>query len=82
MKRIACVVVLVAAAALVWVAAPAVSEPKVVRIGDLGSKIGVFEGYVKSSPIPNPDKLREPLRRIAQVLSALIDSSLPARRSS
>jgi len=40
------------------------------------------EGYVKSSPIPNPDKLREPLRRIAQVLSALIDSSLPARRSS
>jgi len=40
------------------------------------------EGYVKSTPIPNPDKLREPLRRIAQVLSALIDSSLPARRSS
>ena len=40
------------------------------------------EGYVKSSPIPNPDKLREPLRRIAQVLSALIASSLPARRSS
>ena len=40
------------------------------------------EGYVKSTPIPNPDKLREPLRRIAQVLSALIASSLPARRSS
>src|SRR2546427_9527823 len=39
-------------------------------------------GYASSSPIPNPDKLREPLRRIAQVLSALIDSSLPARRSS
>jgi hypothetical protein len=40
------------------------------------------EGYVKTSPIPNPDTLREPLRRIAQVLSAFIDSSLPARRSS
>src|SRR5947208_13851588 len=47
MKRIACVVVLAAAAALVWVAAPAVSQPKVVRIGDLGSKVGVFEGYGK-----------------------------------
>src|SRR3989442_11157836 len=47
MKRIACVVVLVAAAALVWVAAPAVSQPKVVKIGDLGSKVGVFEGYGK-----------------------------------
>src|SRR5438445_7898641 len=45
MKRMACVVVLVAAAALVWVAAPAVSQPKVVKIGDLGSKVGVFEGY-------------------------------------
>src|SRR3989442_749026 len=47
MKRIACVVVLVAAVALVWVAAPAVSQPKVVKIGDLGSKVGVFEGYGK-----------------------------------
>src|SRR5437867_3227746 len=47
MKRMACVVVLVAAAALVWIAAPAISEPKVVKIGDLGSKIGVFVGYGK-----------------------------------
>src|SRR2546427_4460677 len=47
MKRIACVVVLVAAVALVWVAAPAISQPKVVKIGDLGSKVGVFEGYGK-----------------------------------
>src|SRR5437870_2619110 len=47
MKRIACVVVLVAAVALVWIAAPAISEPKVVKIGDLGSKVGVFEGYGK-----------------------------------
>src|SRR3989442_9185943 len=48
MKRIACVVVLVAAVALVWVAAPAVSHAKVVKIGDLGSKVGVLEGYGKS----------------------------------
>ena len=40
------------------------------------------EGYVKSAPIENPDTLREPLRRIAQVLSALINSSMPARRNS
>jgi ABC-type branched-subunit amino acid transport system substrate-binding protein len=39
--------VLVAIAALVWIAAPAVSQPKVVKIGDLGSKVGVFEGYGK-----------------------------------
>jgi len=30
-----------------WVSAPAVSQPKVVKIGDLGSKVGVFEGYGK-----------------------------------
>src|SRR6266581_3846697 len=47
MKRIPCVVVLVASFALVWVAAPAISQPKVVKIGDLGSKVGVFEGYGK-----------------------------------
>jgi branched-chain amino acid transport system substrate-binding protein len=39
--------VLVAIAALVWIAAPAVSQQKVVKIGDLGSKVGVFEGYGK-----------------------------------
>ena len=32
--------VLVAIAALVWIAAPAVSQPKVVKIGDLGSTFG------------------------------------------
>ena len=40
-------VALVAVATLVWVSAPAVSQPKVVKIGDLGSKVGVFEGYGK-----------------------------------
>jgi branched-chain amino acid transport system substrate-binding protein len=35
------------AAAVVWIAAPAVSQPKIVKIGDLGSKVGVFEGYGK-----------------------------------
>ncbi len=39
--------VLVAIAALVWIAAPAGSQQKVVKIGDLGSKVGVFEGYGK-----------------------------------
>src|SRR2546428_13521103 len=47
MKRIPCAVVLATVAVLVWVATPAVSQPKVVRIGDLGSKVGVFEGYGK-----------------------------------
>src|SRR5713101_4674962 len=47
MKRIPCVVVVLGSCALVWVAAPAVSQPKVVKIGDLGSKVGVFEGYGK-----------------------------------
>jgi branched-chain amino acid transport system substrate-binding protein len=31
----------------VWAAAPALSQSKVVKIGDLGSKVGVFEGYGK-----------------------------------
>jgi branched-chain amino acid transport system substrate-binding protein len=30
-----------------WMAAPALSQSKVVKIGDLGSKVGVFEGYGK-----------------------------------
>jgi branched-chain amino acid transport system substrate-binding protein len=30
-----------------WMAAPARSQSKVVKIGDLGSKVGVFEGYGK-----------------------------------
>src|SRR2546428_13341831 len=30
-----------------WLAAPALSQSKVVKIGDLGSKVGVFEGYGK-----------------------------------
>ena len=47
MKRIASAVVLTTVAALAVVAAPAVSQPKVVKIGDLGSKVGVFEGYGK-----------------------------------
>ena len=37
-------------------------------------------GYAKS--IAAPDKLREPLTRIAQALSAFIDASTPARRGS
>ncbi len=41
------------------------------------------EGYAKSTSAPGADKLREPLRRIAQVLSNLIDSSsTSARRNS
>jgi len=39
-------------------------------------------GYVKSSGTADPDRLQQPLRRIAQVLSALIESSTPARRGS
>jgi branched-chain amino acid transport system substrate-binding protein len=31
----------------VWATAPALSQSKVVKIGDLGSKVGVFEGYGK-----------------------------------
>jgi hypothetical protein len=41
------------------------------------------EGYVKTTSASEADKLREPLRRIAQLLSTLIDSSsaLPRRDS-
>ena len=41
------------------------------------------EGYVKNTSASEADKLREPLRRIAQVLSTLIDTSaaLPRRDS-
>jgi len=41
------------------------------------------EGYVKATSAAEADKLREPLRRIAQVLSTLIDTSsaLPRRDS-
>ena len=48
MKRLTWLVVL--AALLVaggFLAAPALSQSKVVKIGDLGSKVGVFEGYGK-----------------------------------
>jgi branched-chain amino acid transport system substrate-binding protein len=48
MKRMTWLVVLVALTiAAAWMAAPALSQPKVVKIGDLGSKVGVFEGYGK-----------------------------------
>jgi branched-chain amino acid transport system substrate-binding protein len=49
MRRLASLVmiVLVLAVAGVWMAAPALSQSKVVKIGDLGSKVGVFEGYGK-----------------------------------
>ncbi len=41
------------------------------------------EGYVKTTSASDADKLREPLRRIAQLLSTLIDTSsaLPRRDS-
>src|SRR5258706_524591 len=42
-----CVVLLALALAGSWMAAPALSQSKVVKIGDLGSKVGVFEGYGK-----------------------------------
>jgi len=47
MRRLAtlALIVLVLAVAGVWMAAPALSQSKVVKIGDLGSKVGVFEGY-------------------------------------
>jgi branched-chain amino acid transport system substrate-binding protein len=41
------VVVVVLAVGGVWLASPALSQSKVVKIGDLGSKVGVFEGYGK-----------------------------------
>jgi len=48
MKRLTWLVLFLAlAASAVWVAAPAMSQSKVVKIGDLGSKVGVFEGYGK-----------------------------------
>jgi len=48
MKRLTWLTLFVAVvASAVWVAAPAMSQPKVVKIGDLGSKVGVFEGYGK-----------------------------------
>jgi len=49
MRRVASLVVVmvVLAVAGVWMAAPALSQSKVVKIGDLGSKVGVFEGYGK-----------------------------------
>jgi branched-chain amino acid transport system substrate-binding protein len=48
MKRLTWLALFVAVvASAVWVAAPAMSQPKVVKIGDLGSKVGVFEGYGK-----------------------------------
>ena len=48
MKRMTWLVVLVALTiAAAWMAVPALSQPKVVKIGDLGSKVGVFEGYGK-----------------------------------
>ncbi|HEX9819781.1 MAG TPA: ABC transporter substrate-binding protein [Methylomirabilota bacterium] len=48
MRRMSWLVVIVAVAVGgVWMAAPALSQSKVVKIGDLGSKVGVFEGYGK-----------------------------------
>ena len=48
MRRMTWIVVLVALTiAAAWMAAPALSQSKVVKIGDLGSKVGVFEGYGK-----------------------------------
>ena len=48
MKRTSWLVALVALAVIAaWSAAPALSQSKVVKIGDLGSKVGVFEGYGK-----------------------------------
>jgi branched-chain amino acid transport system substrate-binding protein len=48
MKRMTWLVVLAAlVAAGGFMTAPALSQSKVVKIGDLGSKVGVFEGYGK-----------------------------------
>jgi branched-chain amino acid transport system substrate-binding protein len=48
MKRLTWLALFVAVVvSAVWVAAPAMSQSKVVKIGDLGSKVGVFEGYGK-----------------------------------
>ena len=48
MRRMTWLAVFVALAVTgAWMAAPALSQSKVVKIGDLGSKVGVFEGYGK-----------------------------------
>ena len=48
MKRLTWLILFLAVAVSgVWVTAPAMSQSKVVKIGDLGSKVGVFEGYGK-----------------------------------
>src|SRR5262249_17932722 len=48
MRRLTWLVVLAAlAVAGGFMTAPALSQSKVVKIGDLGSKVGVFEGYGK-----------------------------------
>ncbi len=48
MKRVSWLILPVAVAAgVAWLGPPAVSQPRVVKIGDLGSKVGVFEGYGK-----------------------------------
>jgi branched-chain amino acid transport system substrate-binding protein len=46
MKRRPFLVTLVSLAVLGWLSSPATAQ-KVVKIGDLGSKVGVFEGYGK-----------------------------------
>jgi branched-chain amino acid transport system substrate-binding protein len=48
MKRVTWIALSLAVVlAAAWVAAPATAQQKVVKIGDLGSKVGVFEGYGK-----------------------------------
>jgi branched-chain amino acid transport system substrate-binding protein len=47
MKRLTLLVLLVAVALVAAPWSPARSQPRVVKIGDLGSKVGVFEGYGK-----------------------------------
>lgn len=47
MKRLALVAIFVSLAAVALLARPAATQQKVVKIGDIGSKVGVFEGYGK-----------------------------------
>jgi branched-chain amino acid transport system substrate-binding protein len=47
MKRISGLGLALTLVALGWSGAPATSPPKVIKIGDLGSKVGVLEGYGK-----------------------------------
>ena len=48
MKRLTWLVLVPAiVVSALWAAAPVMSQSKVVKIGDLGSKVGVFEGYGK-----------------------------------